>query len=62
MKLGTKVIHVIIMTQDEENALYDAPAPRYVEGKKILFWNTSDGHNAMRLEGEDFGRTVVIEG
>ena len=60
MKLTERKYEVIEMTHDEENALYDTPwTERFVCGKKVLIWNTSDGHNFMQLEGEDFCRDVV---
>lgn len=61
MKLTTTVIHIVEMTQAEENDLWDTnPAEAKVCGKAILQWNRSDGQNWMRLEGEDFGREVYI--
>jgi len=62
MKLTTVTLPAVEMTQEEENILWDTKYPnRFVEGKRVHLWNTSDGKNEMQLEGENFYRRVVIK-
>lgn len=67
MKLSTKLIQTIEMTQDEENALWDelTKKPReerdiQICGKRLRRWDTDDGRNQMWLEGENFYRPIYI--
>ena len=66
MKLTTITLPSIEMTRQEENELWenwgDMSKRPLIEGKKPRLWNTSDGHNEIQLEGENFFRLVVIKG
>lgn len=50
MTIKTIEIRVIEMTMSEQNALWDAEAPKEVCGHKLIMWNTYDGHNQMCLQ------------
>jgi hypothetical protein len=60
MKLTTITLPAIEMTREEEKALWRDYPNISILGVKVLDWNTDDGHNIMRLEGNDFYHAVVI--
>lgn len=60
MKLSTVTIPSAEMTREDEHRMWHEPNKHSIESKKILDWNTDDGHNELRLEGEDFYRVVVV--
>ena len=62
MKLTTITIPAIEMTWQEEQSLWESKSLGYdifVDGKKVIHWNTSDGNNEMLLDGETIFRTIV---
>jgi hypothetical protein len=67
MKLSTKLIQTVEITQEEEDDLwpkyFDAPREErnvLICGKRLLDWRREDGHHDMHLEGEDFYREVDV--
>lgn len=62
MKLTTVTLPAIEMTKEEESIAYFEwykDIGIYVEGSKIVDWQTDDGDNSLRLYGEDFYRLIV---
>jgi hypothetical protein len=61
MKLSTVTIPSVEMTREDENRMWREPWKHFIEGKQIHDWNMDDGHNQLKLVGEDFYRVVVIK-
>lgn len=49
------------MTLAEYEAHWDNYWDLFIEGKQVEHWPQNDGHNDIRLKGEDFYRVVVIK-
>lgn len=64
MKLGTKVVGIVEITQSEYDDLWKnfyTNGHRWTNGDHtIVMWWNDDGHNAVLIEGEDTLRDLHI--